>query len=389
MRILYSIFWTISFFYSCKWIRDKMFEYFLIIFGINLKNKVFGHIITGLTFAIFSSLLIRYFFLFKINDNLNSILFKLFLSSIYLLNLITYSVIKFKSQKILELNAKIKTYCKVYFVNQLNIYKPFIIAVIVWILSVTFFTLFRLSDDSFDSTSGILLFERRIGRSNRFCTIFFMITYVHLWKILFHLIYNEMNNNYLSILKEFNKEMKRKITFPDITVIRMTDRTILNFIELQTSLRKNVNFIKYFIIIDSIATGLFMITWLICSQIPAEKTSSFLLALNYIIFYYLYQFWILFKVNRSKKYENEIKSHVNRWQKITFNDRCIVELDILERSVKIFTSNNWFIETITTIPQNSISCWKKLFKKKEFCHWLTKEHKWALSFFQIFSYEKS
>jgi hypothetical protein len=225
-------------------------------------------------------------------------------------------------------------------VNQLNIYKPFIIAVIVWILSVTFFTLFRLSDDSFDSTSGILLFERRIGRSNRFCTIFFMITYVHLWKILFHLIYNEMNNNYLSILKEFNKEMKRKITFPDITVIRMTDRTILNFIELQTSLRKNVNFIKYFIIIDSIATGLFMITWLICSQIPAEKTSSFLLALNYIIFYYLYQFWILFKVNRSKKYENEIKSHVNRWQKITFNDRCIVELDILERSVKIFTSNN-------------------------------------------------
>jgi hypothetical protein len=315
-----------------------MFEYFLIIFGINLKNKVLGHIITGLTFAIFSSLLMRYFFLLKINNNLNSILFKLFLSSIYLSNLITYSVIKFKSQKILELNAKIKTYCKVYFVNRLNIYKPFIIAVIVWILSVTFLTLFRLSDNRFDSTSGILLIEHRIGRFNRFCTIFFVITYVHLWKILFHLIYNEMNNNYLNVLKEFNKEMKRKITFPDINVIRMTDTTILNFIELQTSLRKNVNFIKYFIIFDSIAVGLFMIIWLICSEISPEKT-SFHLALNYIIFYYLYKFWILFKVDRSKKYENKIKSHVNRWQKITLNDRCIVELDILERSVKIFTSN--------------------------------------------------
>ncbi len=147
-----------------------------------------------------------------------------------------------------------------------------------------------------------------------------------------------MNNNYLNILKEFNKEMKRKITFPDINVIRMTDTTILNFIELQTSLRKNVNFIKYFIIFDSIAVGLFMIIWLICSEISPEKT-SFHLALNYIIFYYLYKFWILFKVDRSKKYENKIKSHVNRWQKITLNDRCIVELDILERSVKIFTSN--------------------------------------------------
>jgi hypothetical protein len=135
-----------------------MFEYFLMIFWVNLKNKIIANLLTGLTLAILSSALFKNC-LFESNDefdlsgleivsnfvfisDLSSFLINQSINLFYLKRMYTISrsyssvrfsflIIKFKSKEILELNLEMKNYRRVNSMYKIRSFRPQIIAIIV------------------------------------------------------------------------------------------------------------------------------------------------------------------------------------------------------------------------------------------------------------------
>ncbi len=222
--------------------NEKMFEYFLMFFGINLKNKFLAHFLTGLTFSVFSLLFIRYFIKFTNNDGFNSLFIDLMPMMFFFSELLSFLLIKIKSEKILELNSKMKNYRKLNFVKKHNINKPLIIAIVVWIISTIFLHhVINIKIEKLMITFGI-------SSSNKLFLKIITTLYSHFWKLLLHLIYHELNNRYSDIVEDFALEMERKLTFPDINAIEVTHRIIIQFIDFQTSLKESVGFIKPFML---------------------------------------------------------------------------------------------------------------------------------------------
>ncbi len=85
-----------------------MFEYVLMIFGINIENKILAHFLTGLTLSIFSVLSLRSLLLIQIKDDFGLLFTKILCFIIYFSNLLSYLWIKLKSKEILELNTQLK-----------------------------------------------------------------------------------------------------------------------------------------------------------------------------------------------------------------------------------------------------------------------------------------
>ncbi len=80
-----------------------MFEYMFIMFGINCGNNYLSNIFTGLTIAIFSLFMIQIPLTINLCDITSMNAFKLLNIVLIALLLISYIIIKYKSNKIFEL----------------------------------------------------------------------------------------------------------------------------------------------------------------------------------------------------------------------------------------------------------------------------------------------
>ncbi len=247
--------------------------------------------------------------------------------------LLSFLLIKIKWKKILELNSKLKSYRKLNFVNKYSIYESLLIVIIVWFLSTIF--LHHVIDIKIEN----LMIKFGISRHNKIFIIIITTLYSHFWKLLFHLIYHEMNNYYSLIVEDFANEMKRKLTFPDINAIQMTYRIVIDFMYFQTDLAENVGFIKPFIIFNTIYVNIFNMIGIFSAEIFPEKTLSCVLSSCFATIITAHNFWILYKANNRKKIEKKLEFHLKRWQKIRFSDECIIELEILERTIGQFLTN--------------------------------------------------
>ncbi len=301
-----------------------------MIFGINLKNKVIANLLTGLTLAILSSALFKNF-LFESNDEFHLSGLEIVSKFAFISDLSSFLIIKFRSKEILELNLEMKNYRRVYSIYKTRSFRPQIIAIIVWLICVSLLIILQILDPVFGETTGKLIFELEISDITRFWSFISFVAYTRIWKVLFRLIYHEMNIDYMNIIKDFSYEMKRKITAPDINCLRMTHKAVLDFINLQTALNKNVNFIKFYIIFNTILTYLSLIFWLIDSK----ETFAKFLTVIYAIVVSIYNLFIIYEVLNRKKFERELLIHLDRWKRIQFNEICIIELEVLERSFKI------------------------------------------------------
>jgi hypothetical protein len=312
-----------------------MFEYILVIFGISFENKIVSQFITGLTFTIFSFLSLRYIVLLRIDDNFMLFFIKFLCLIMCLSNLFSYVLIKLNSRKILELNALIRSHRHNIVVNNTKIYYSSVIAITVWLILTSISILLRLSDQRIEEVFKEFFSEINLSVLVKSSDLFLAIIYSHIWKILIQLIYHELNIQYSIIIEAFIDEIKRKVNYPDINVIRMTNRTVLKFMKMQTILKKNVDFIKYFIIIDLITIIILFSLWTL-NSIMNSDAYCYCLSISYIIILSTYNIWIRFETGLAKNYEKTLDFHLNRWQSRQINDNCFIELKVLQGTVQQF-----------------------------------------------------
>jgi hypothetical protein len=310
-----------------------MFEYLLMIFGINFNHKSIANFFTGFSLTIFTVLMIRISLLLKISDNFEIFSFKTLSLTICFSNLFSYLIIKFKSRDILKLYFKMKDSRNDVFINS-SINYPSITSTVVWLLLTVIFTLLRFTDHRIEENCGSIVFPKKgtfLPISSRFVFIF----YFHSWKLMLQLIYHQLYTRYSKIIKNFNCELKRKLSSPDLIVIQMTNRTVLRFIRYQTLLRKNVDFIKYFIIFDIITMSLFFASWN-SSTVSVSDRKCFVLSMSYIVVMLSNNLWIYLDSIQARIAEQDLKLNLKKWQNYLIKENCIIPFKVLQTTVHLF-----------------------------------------------------
>jgi hypothetical protein len=312
-----------------------MFECIIKIFGINSDQKIVAQLLTGLTLTIFSVLLIRIVLLMQIEDDLDLFIIKFICLIICFSNLFSYLLIKFKSEEILKLNSKLRCHRNRSSVKTINVYYPSLMAFAVWLILITINILLRLSDQRIEEVFHEFYGQINLSILAKSSDLFLSIVYSNTWKILIQLMYHELNMQYSSIIEAFIDEIRRKANYPDINVIRMTHRTVLEFMEIQTSLKKCEKFIKFFMNIDLMLMALLFFVWNI-NSISYSDSYYCCLSSVHIIVLISYSLWIRIEASFSRNCEKMLKFHLNRWQHFQTNENCFIELKILERTVHQF-----------------------------------------------------
>ncbi len=209
----------------------------------------------------------------------------------------------------------------------------YFIAIVLMILIIALSLMSRYKNPYLNQIfKDVYEYEENLSTPSIISLIIFYI-YIYGWKLFIQFIHFDINSQYVSILEAFNSELKRRIGFPNINVIKMTQRTVIQLMFFQTDIRKNVDSIKNFKLLDAVSLSA-------CQLIVLMKSSS-LLNLNYFHIYfgyltvlYIYFLWTQLINLKIKRNESNLKTQLNRWQKFKLSDQCFIELKILDRTVQ-------------------------------------------------------
>ncbi len=205
-------------------ISVKMFDYELIIFGMNCFYKFVTNFFTGLTYAIFSAFLIQIPLTMKMSDNIYLLIHKIFSTFLMTSNLITYTFIKFKFNEIIKLQNELKNYQIERLLKRKNKDSSSIIAIIfsiaLTIISVETVYNHPKYKELAKEMSLYISFDQQIPIYE---------LYLNSWMIAIQFIYYDLYIRYSDIIYEFNIEVERRKLKPSINVIVMTQRTVLMF----------------------------------------------------------------------------------------------------------------------------------------------------------------
>jgi hypothetical protein len=220
-----------------------MIEYIFKFYGIFCDNKWTGYLTTGLTLSAFSTTIFALKFLKSFNSDTNEIFFKLFLFLLSLLKISNYLIIKYKSSELIELNNKLKKFQKKCRISEhlLNIFSIFSILfsiLLAFIATKIFFCesfvtkVFRDFNDELDS----------IPMPN-FIKVFVLLFYPNSWYVSIQLLYIELKSRYISIIKEFRKEVLNENTEPDGDVLILTQKYVhkINKAKKKNKIYNNLN----------------------------------------------------------------------------------------------------------------------------------------------------
>lgn len=311
-----------------------MFQHLSIIYGLNCDKKYVNNLFTGIMLAITCLGLFQVSSIVRLNDDLSVLLFKFFCLLTIMSTLFSYLFIKINSENIFKLYYNMKKYennsfsdCKI----GRNI--SYFIAIVLMILIIALSLMSRYKNPYLNQIfKDVYEYEENLSTPSIISLIIFYI-YIYGWKLFIQFIHFDINSQYVSILEAFNSELKRRIGFPNINVIKMTQRTVIQLMFFQTDIRKNVDSIKNFKLLDAVSLSA-------CQLIVLMKSSS-LLNLNYFHIYfgyltvlYIYFLWTQLINLKIKRNESNLKTQLNRWQKFKLSDQCFIELKILDRTVQ-------------------------------------------------------
>jgi hypothetical protein len=173
---------------------------------------------------------------------------------------------------------------------------------------------------------------------NQKLQIFLINFYLHAWKTLLQLMYREFNTRYISIIETFIEEINRRLKKPDRNVIINAQRTVLQLIEFRSNFKKNVEFIKYFIIIDILSMFGTIIYALI--YIPTYNMNFNIFCILYLILMSIHFSWTIKTELKVNKLSEELSSKLNRWNELSIEGFCLIEMKVLERTTQLFREND-------------------------------------------------
>jgi hypothetical protein len=269
------------------------------------------------------------------STNISKIL--LFLITGY--TLISYIIIRYKSNKIFGLYNELKCYQKENFSSEQKMIFSLLPSLLTLIIGITLtvISMFvpyycdkRLNDDVFKNISIPVTYKSHSV---------IMELYLHLWIVSIQLIYYKLNIKYFEIIEDFNNELKRTASEPVNDLIISTQRSVLMFTRFEYNLKNNINFIQYFIALLMITMNIMCICLLLTNS--EFNLIYYQLIILYAVLMNAYFIWIQISVYFKKLVKHDLIRRLSEWQSFKQNDYLFIELEVLRVTVEHFNDDHY------------------------------------------------
>jgi hypothetical protein len=145
------------------------------------------------------------------------------------------------------------------------------------------------------------------------------------------LLYIEFKTRYISIIKEFRKEVLNEKSEPDGDVLKLTQKFVLKFVNFKNEIKSNVDFLKF-----GISAEFFLTTGLIIFLNGFVLESKFYRCLNTlrIVLMIGYYLWTMSSNLRIRIVENDLSFILNRWLNLNVEDSIRIDMNYIEKFAK-------------------------------------------------------
>jgi hypothetical protein len=161
--------------------------------------------------------------------------------------------------------------------------------------------------------------------------IFIQSFYYHSWFILVQLLYLEFKTRYISILKEFRKNVINEKSEPDSDVLVLTQKYVIKFVNFKNDIKRNLDFLKYGISMEFVST----VTLIVYFHVLTSKSKSYYLGILFLILFIGCYLWTMSSNLRIRIIENDISFILNQWLRLNPEDSIRIEMDYIQKSVKL------------------------------------------------------
>ncbi len=313
-----------------------MVRYLSKVFGINCNKKWIGNSLTGLTLSILSLVVFQITFPISLKDELKILILKISSSVTFASKIVSFLIIKYYSSKIFRVYDQIEEYQIKSFIKYDNYFST-IISILFVFTSTGLTTAIYFCDFYFNNLFKELTEKQELIPIDQKLQIFLINFYVHALKTLLQLMYREFNTRYISIIETFIEEIDRRFNKPDRNVIINAQRTVLQLIEFRSNFKKNVEFIKYFIVVDILSmSGIIIYTMV---YIPTYSMKFNIFCILYLILMSIHFSWTIKTGLKVNKLSEELSSKFNRWKNFRIEGINSIEMKVLERIVRRFTGD--------------------------------------------------
>ncbi len=304
-----------------------MIEYILQFYGIFCHNKWIGYLATGLTLSVFSGTIFAVKLFESFNSNTSEFLLKLLLIILFVTKIVNLLIIKYKSSQIIELNNKLKKFqnksrINQNFLNTLSIISILFSLLMSIICTKIYFWELHLTKlfEGFDGQLEVIPMPSIIK-------VFVMHFYLNSWYVSIQLLYIEFKTRYISIIKEFRKEVLNEKSEPDGDVLKLTQKFVLKFVNFKNEIKSNVDFLKF-----GISAEFFLTIGIIIFSNGLFMESKFyrlnILRIVLMIGYYL---WTMSSNLRIRIVENDLSFILNRWLNLKVEDSIRIDMNYIEK----------------------------------------------------------
>lgn len=307
-----------------------MIEYIFKFYGLFCDNKWIGYLATGLTLSVFSVTIFAVKLFESFNSNTSEFLLKLSIIILFVTKIVNLLIIKYKSSQLIELNNKLKKFQNKSRINQnfLNIFS--IISILFSLLmsiictKIYFWELYSSKlIKGFDGELDVIPMPSIIK-------VFVLNFYSNLWYVSIQLLYIEFKTRYISIIKEFKKEVLNEKSEPDGDVLKLTQKFVLKFVNFKNEIKSNVDFLKFGISAEFFLT----IGHIIFLNGVVLESKFYRLNILRIVLMIGYYLWTMSSNLRIRIVENDLSFILNRWLNLKVEDSIRIDMNYIEKFAK-------------------------------------------------------
>jgi hypothetical protein len=144
------------------------------------------------------------------------------------------------------------------------------------------------------------------------------------------LLYIEFKTRYISIIKEFRKEVLNEKSKPDGDVLKLTQKFVLKFANFKNEIKSNVDFLKFGISAEFFLT----IGHIIFLNGVVLESKFYRLNILRIVLMIGYYLWTMSSNLRIRIVENDLSFILNRWLNLKFEDSIEIDMNYIEKFAK-------------------------------------------------------
>jgi hypothetical protein len=172
--------------------------------------------------------------------------------------------------------------------------------------------------------------------------VFVLHFYLNSWYVSIQLLYIEFKSRYISIIKEFRKEVLNEKSEPDGDVLILTRKYVLKFVNFKNEIKRNVDSLKFGISIEFfLSIGL-----IVYSNGFVMRSKFYRLNILRIILMIGYYLWTMSSNLRIRIIENDLSFILNRWLNLKAEDSIQIDMDYIEKLSKQFNEKELSAEEV-------------------------------------------